>query len=271
MIKLTNEQIKVELTSLLEHFHKFCVQNNLNYSIAYGTLLGAHRHKGFIPWDDDIDVVMPEEDYQKLIELYKDSEKYSLKEISITQYYSYPYAKLNLNNTTIDSEFEQKIENLGLYIDIFPIYKSNPELVNSNLNKFRSYNRSIVMRKFEGNKNSLKGVLKTLISKVLFPKYLHNKKTIIKKTKKLLSKFKDDNSKFYHQFIWIGYAKQLYSFTIEQFNNKTLIDFENIKCYAISNYEDFLLSMYGPTYMELPPVEMRKAHNIIAYYKDSSK
>ena len=161
----------------------------------------------YLDKDDDIDVVMPEEDYQKLIELYKDSEKYSLKEISITQYYSYPYAKLNLNNTTIDSEFEQKIENLGLYIDIFPIYKSNPELVNSNLNKFRSYNRSIVMRKFEGNKNSLKGVLKTLISKVLFPKYLHNKKTIIKKTKKLLSKFKDDNSKFYHQFIWIGYAK----------------------------------------------------------------
>ena len=74
MKKLNVEEYKNLLKELLIKFDKLCQENNLKYSLAYGTLLGAVRHKGYIPWDDDIDVMMPREDYNKLLSIKKSIE-----------------------------------------------------------------------------------------------------------------------------------------------------------------------------------------------------
>lgn len=71
MEKMKPEEFKALTLDMMDHFAQFCEENKLRYVIDYGTLLGAVRHKGFIPWDDDIDVTMPREDYDRLFELTK--------------------------------------------------------------------------------------------------------------------------------------------------------------------------------------------------------
>lgn len=83
-----------EEQDILDVIHKICVDNNLKYSLAYGTLLGAVRHGGFIPWDDDLDICMPREDYEKLISLWKDTDKYLLQNHNTNLNFAQSFTKI---------------------------------------------------------------------------------------------------------------------------------------------------------------------------------
>lgn len=110
------------LLEILNDFDSFCRSNNIQYSLAYGTVLGAVRHKGFIPWDDDLDVMMTRENYNKFLWLYKDNEKYTLQKEQID--YPLYFSKLRKNETTFieNIKYRKKWKNIhqGIYIDIFP-------------------------------------------------------------------------------------------------------------------------------------------------------
>lgn len=114
---------KVE-QEILDVFHKVCVDNNLKYSIAYGTLLGAVRHKGFIPWDDDIDVIMPREDYEKLRTLWVKNapKKYIFQDYYTDKNYINNFAKIRKDKTAfVQSEKEKDFNyHKGIFIDVFP-------------------------------------------------------------------------------------------------------------------------------------------------------
>lgn len=111
---------------LLKIFIDFCDKNKLTYFLVGGTLLGAIRHKGFIPWDDDIDVAMPREDYDKFIVL---ASKHFTKDKDVffqnyrtDKYYPYVFSKLRDSNTTFIEKIYKHVDmNHGVYIDIFPI------------------------------------------------------------------------------------------------------------------------------------------------------
>lgn len=112
--------------NILEELHSFCVKNGLKYSLAYGSLLGAVRHKDMIPWDDDIDVMMPRADFEKLCELYP---KYGKKEYSAENHRTNPEIKTRLAYFTdtrtitynIGYRKEDNIQSYGLHIDIYPV------------------------------------------------------------------------------------------------------------------------------------------------------
>lgn len=117
------EELHEKQFSLIEFFASFCDDNNLEYALAYVTCLGAIRHKDFIPWDDDADIIMPRSDYDKFIELTKT--KSIAKNIGVVAFehdstYPYSYAKV-INCDTVVKENYYKPYILGLFLDIFPL------------------------------------------------------------------------------------------------------------------------------------------------------
>ncbi len=121
--ELNLEQLKEIELDILYKFDEICEKNNLRYALDSGTLLGAVRHKGFIPWDDDIDVVMPRDDYEKFIRILQKNppENYGLW--SILNYHNYPYffAKMVRKDTTLTEEQFKHMPAGSVYIDIFPL------------------------------------------------------------------------------------------------------------------------------------------------------
>ena len=124
MKKLNLYDIKTLELDLLINFDKFCKENNLIYFIAYGTLLGAIRHGGFIPWDDDIDIQMPRTDYEKFLTLrdkYESSFYGNVIKTLGDKGYPFPFTKIeNKNTLVIEHKMTTKIKT-GVWVDIFPM------------------------------------------------------------------------------------------------------------------------------------------------------
>ena len=116
--KLHSVQIEI-----LDEIVGICDKHNLTYFLIGGTLLGAVRHKGFIPWDDDLDIAMPREDYEKFLKIAKTEldKKYYLHDISIDKNYWQPFIKIRKNNTLFDEKMIDNIEtHKGIFVDVFP-------------------------------------------------------------------------------------------------------------------------------------------------------
>lgn len=118
MKTMTLDEVQNEELELLCQFHNFCSMNGLRYSLAYGTLLGAIRHKGFIPWDDDIDVLMPREDYERFLA----SPLVSKSAFTIVPGTGEPwlFAKVCSSRTSWNESYTRHSDRLGVFIDVFP-------------------------------------------------------------------------------------------------------------------------------------------------------
>lgn len=260
----SDSEIKKLLTLALGKFDEICRENNLKYSIAYGTMLGAVRHKGFIPWDDDIDVVMPRGDYEKLLALKYNDGRYEVKSHRYSKNYHYIFAKLSDNSTLIKEENRDGQE-LGIYVDIFPVDFVSSEYYFKNADKL---DRKIPdMIKFYGqfgpNNNTPDSQL--TLSKII-KKYAH--KALLPISNTVLSiyekQFASDKGEYcipyFHNFTGIKN-----SFPNKYWDNIDTVDFEDIKVKMFADYDEWLTNIFGD-YMQLPPVEQRGGHAFEAYY-----
>ena len=121
MKEISAPQAKRILVEILQEFHQFCHRENLRYSLYAGSLIGALRHQGFIPWDDDIDVLMPREDYERLFQLYHTSPHPAHLELNDSRTrpdYFYPFMKLEDTRTIMVGKGKERVR-IGLHIDIF--------------------------------------------------------------------------------------------------------------------------------------------------------
>ena len=118
MRKLEIEEYKRISVDVLHSLHEFCEKNKLTYFLDCGTLIGCIRHEGFIPWDDDIDVLMPRDDFEKLVETYHE-QGFTLFHYSKQRDFYYQYAKISKDGTVLDEVELPDIEGMGVNIDIF--------------------------------------------------------------------------------------------------------------------------------------------------------
>lgn len=264
MKELTLNQIKkIELNILIE-FDKICKKNNLKYSLAGGTLLGAIRHKGFIPWDDDIDVFMMREDYNKFIALYNNDSNYKLITYKNTKNYNYFFAKLVDSSTKIIEEHNKIINDMGVYIDIFPIdfFEDSKEESEKILNKlsFKKYlGVASNWRHFYINKN--RSIFRQ-IPRLFFyflSRFFNSNKTY----SKMETKMKNSAKKFSGCLCGV-YGKNEIMPT-EIFESVSEIEFEGHMFFAITSYDYYLKQFYNE-YLKLPPKEKQITHHTFKAY-----
>lgn len=265
MKQLSSKEIKKIELKILLNFNEFCRDNNLRYYIAGGTLLGAIRHKGFIPWDDDIDVCMPRPDYEKFINLYSGMiSSYKLKSDYLKNF-SAPFTKIIDCRTKVISQFNEGDVDTNLWIDIFPI-DGLPE----DLDEVQSIYEKCDFYRTVLNLSSAKlGEGKTVFRK--YSKYLlkplaqiYGKQSCIDKIEQVASRYPYESSKYVGAITWglYGVGERMLK---SEFEKEVEVEFEGHRFPTFSCWDSYLKGLYGD-YMKLPPVEKRVAHDMSAYY-----
>ena len=271
MHKLTDKELKklqsIELEILVE-FDKICKKHNLKYVLVGGTLIGAIRHNGFIPWDDDIDVSMLREDYNKFVEIQKkelNHDKYYLQSMETNDKFGLPFAKLRRKNS-IYCESTNPIDKneQGIWIDIFPIDKvsNNKILAICDFIKVFYY-RNIIAFKLDF-KFASKGIKKLILDIIKFNSKFYNIDKVKKKYYKILEKHNRKNS---NRVINHGGVYLLKEITDKKMFTDTIRhEFEKHKFTIPKDYDEYLTQIYGD-YMQLPPKEKRVSHHLVEIIK----
>ena len=255
MNKLETDKLKKTELEILDHFVDFCQKNNLTYYLTYGSLLGAVRHKGFIPWDDDIDIAMPPEDYQKFLSLYKKEkqDKYLLQYINNEKYYHTIFAKIRKNNTCmVEKEWQYIKIHKGINIDIFPLFPYPDSKRDAKKLMFNLKLAQLLTSKNNKTKSIKNKIIFFLLR--LIPRKITNK--IVSN---ILNKSLNYNKPYYYYK-----TDELNSpaLKIDWYKEKIELPFENRKYTAPKDYDEVLKSMYGD-YMTPPKEEDRVGHGDI--------
>ena len=261
------EKLQKICYEMLCDFHEICESNNIKYSLAFGTLLGAVRHKGFIPWDDDVDVMIYRKDYKKFCEIINReySDKYYIYDCESDKKNNLVFPKLILKDTKIvEVATESKVEN-GIFIDLFLLENMPIKFL-----KIRKILHNI-FKKLASLECDFKYPSKTLLQKSkensTLKKYYGLRRFCgffasimpirfwVKAQMSMLKGKKDSDT-------LMICGDEFNPISKEMFDNSVLLDFKNSKFYCLGNYDEYLKDTYG-NYMVLPPEEKRERHIII--------
>lgn len=239
--------------NIMKYIDRICEEYDITYYLYGGTLIGAIRHKGFIPWDDDFDICMPRPDYNRFVKLMKknESERFSFKCIENgKKRYNYCFGKMIDNNTIVKEEGKFEGEELGVWVDVFPI-----DGVGDDLEKAKSIiekNRKIVNQILNleyGKTINLKG-------KIL---YLLGRKKLYRVLKHNMMKNDFYNSKYVTDIGTITPNRIWHSNSMRE---SVRSQFEDCSFYIPIDSDDYLKAEYGD-YMKLPPEDERvQTHNL---------
>lgn len=252
---------KLQLTELniLKYFISFCEKNNLNYYMLGGTFLGAVRHKGFIPWDDDIDIGMPRDDYEKFIELILNDKnsKYKLDNYKFNKDSLIYITRLEDDSFKIKdkSAKDEKVRNA--WIDIFPLDGMPNNFFVRQLHKISLlYSRLMfkysIFNKFVNQRLKGRPFYERILIKFGQVFNIEKKLSKIKCLNKLdykLKKYKYKDSKYIVNFMGAYKFKEMFS--IDLYKEVEKYDFEDIKLNAPKDYNFILTQLYGD-YMKEP-------------------
>lgn len=266
--QISKEQLKQILLDILINIDDFCKQNDIQYSLAFGTLLGAVRHHGFIPWDDDVDIMMTRENYEKFRSLY-DSPTYPLADLKTST--SHPVSMGKIYDSRTYFYYQGKIKrNYGVFVDVFPLDKVPDEIETRN-SWLRQVRRYVKYNQFKNNTFAYTLGSSNLITKVIgcIVKIFFSSKYIHYKLEYLFSKYKNEESSYLGVPAVMVMKKEFVTkiFPVHIFNEYTRLQFEGRYFPCITEYDNFLQIFYGD-YMQLPPIEKRIGkHGILAFFK----
>ncbi|MDV7691171.1 LicD family protein [Enterococcus faecium] len=265
--RLSLEEIHQELLELLVEFDRICSKLNISYFLSGGSMIGAVRHKGFIPWDDDLDLMMLRKDYNRFIQ-YSDelSPKYQLNCLELTPDWDYPFAKIDLTTTYINDEY--RIAHHGLFLDIFPIDmlpddKGSQEKIAKKIKLLDLLRGSGTKKKFKPSEKHK--VLKTLLrpyANFRGPHYFAEK--MDQYAKKMNNMNNNSNTAGVMVVPTHGTKEFLPK---DAFSEKIEVEFENKKTYLPYGYKKYLENLYGD-YMKMPPIDQRVPAHYDIYRKE---
>ena len=274
MREMTLRELQLFSLEILKDVHQFCVEHNIQYSVSDGTMIGVVRHKGFIPWDDDIDIVMRRPDFEIFCKTYE-STRFKLKYREQDKGCYVPYARVYDTERrwakTLKPWCDDK--DAGVCIDVFPV-----DGVPEDKEEFRRYYK-LSRRLFRFNSvsraapqpfNLKKGLAynaKLLAMKIIF---LNGKTTdwlcrsVIRRAKAI----KYGETRYWGNISSMCDGIMDYH-RLETFTDVCLMDFEDTKVMVMNGYDEYLRDKYND-YMQLPPVEKRVAHlsdNNVFYWR----
>lgn len=255
----TLKKLKDTELEILGEIDRICRKNNIEFFLTGGTLLGAVRHKGFIPWDDDLDIGMMREDFIRFTKAVKEdlNNKYFFDYFDTDKKYHLPFAKVRKNNTTFDEEMSKNYDNhKGIFVDIFPYdYTDN--------NFKRCYVKAAIIQILSDTVLVKKKMMKLTSCRHKFVSLICcalASHTILKFIDFISKHFNGKKENFSHVvcFNSLMDLKKDY-FLIQDFFPLKEIEFEKNKYNGLNDNDKFLTSQYGD-YMKLPPIEERVNH-----------
>ena len=253
------------LSEMLEEIDEICKKYHIRYMLFAGSALGAVRHQGFIPWDDDLDIIMSRKDYNKFLEVAAqelDEENYFLQK-EFSEHWPMFYSKLRKNNTTCFESFYPKddLMHQGIFIDIFA-YDNLSD--NYCFRKIQFLFSKIVIAK------SLykRGYMTSSFKKKLFMQICRI--VPIKKILDIVKNEKQSNTKCVHSFLAAGSKYEKNIFERVWLNEINFTQFEGMQLPITSHYDDMLKRIYG-NYMEIPNIKDRncKIHGVFVDLENS--
>ena len=269
MKPISLEEMKQIQVDILKDVHLFCEKNNIRYTLIYGSLLGAVRHKGYIPWDDDIDIAMLRDDFEKFVASYKSENGfYRVYDCRKDKGYYYPFLKVADTRTVLEENVS--MQNIGVNIDIFPcdyLFDTKQECINfiKKLDFLKKLFRIKLVK--PGKKNSfIKRILIRVLKLFCLPISMKN---IVDREYALVNRLTNHNAKF------VGFA---FSSDLscsyrsicprEVFEKYEKVPFEKETFEIISSYDEWLTQMFGD-YMTPPPAKERTSPHTLnnVYWK----
>lgn len=250
--RITSEEIKVIQLQMLDEIDFFCRNHSIKYSLAFGTLLGAVRHNGYIPWDDDMDIIMPLPDMQIFKEEFK-SEKLAYLDVDTCKDYEYHFSRIcyipTYNKTGVFTK------SYGINIDLYPVVgmADSDHEIDLFLNGIhRLYKRRLLLKKWSQR-------LKKYLPFVVIPFY---NKTMRQFRDSVLFRFPYGSSTHY---LHAGTVGRVNIFDFDVFEDMMDIEFEGHRYKSMTKYDLYLTHCYGD-YMQLPPEDKRHPYHGGRYY-----
>ncbi len=251
---------------IMEYIHEVCQKIGVKYFLAYGSLIGAVRHKGFIPWDDDMDICMLREDYEKLQDylIAHPDNRYEVMSYKNNLNYVYPFMKVQDNQTYLLEEDVRIDSNMGIYVDIFPVDGYEDDSVFKDKMTRLIKKRQLSCYTFKGitNTKSLLNSLIRYISVIIF--YFTNTNKYIRGIDELAQSRKVNDYELVDYLIYKDMNKPVWK---REWLKQTITGvFEGKEFMIPKNYHEILTSDYGD-YTQLPPVELRFSHHDFQLWK----
>ena len=250
------KKLHCEILTIMDTIHNICKVNNLRYYLAGGSLLGCIRHKDFIPWDDDLDILMPREDFDKFMEIAPDilSPNYELFWYTTKPKYWKLFAKVSKKNTLfVESTDVPSDMQWGIFVDIFPLDETPAYSLKHKIIQKQVHQLGNLLGLKAYKPNTLSRFIKKIASLFLSRSYLQ------KEIYELSTSLAAEGNNYCCTFASSYDIKKELS-PVEWYGTPQLAPFRDRLYYISAEANKILENQYGKNYMELPPVEKRRTH-----------